>query len=299
VLGSTATGKTRFAAKLTGRLNGEIISADSRQVYRRMDIGTGKDYNDYIVEGKTIPVHLIDIVEPGYEYNVYEYQADFIRVFNELLSSGKLPVLCGGSGLYLEAVLRGYRLINVPVNNQLRKTLEKKSLQELTDLLKSLKSIHNITDLVTRKRLVRAIEIESYYLENPEIKKDYPDLNPFIIGISCDRDSRRERITARLKERLEKGMIDEVARLIKGGISFDKMIYYGLEYKYIAQYLKGDLEYDEMFTHLNIAIHQFAKRQTTWFRRMERNGIKIHWLDANLPDEQKLEMTCELLRASE
>jgi tRNA dimethylallyltransferase len=299
VLGSTATGKTRFAAKLTGRLNGEIISADSRQVYRRMDIGTGKDYNDYIVEGKTIPVHLIDIVEPGYEYNVYEYQADFIRVFNELLSSGKLPVLCGGSGLYLEAVLRGYRLINVPVNNQLRKTLEKKSLQELTDLLKSLKSIHNITDLVTRKRLVRAIEIGSYYHENPEIKKDYPDLNPFIIGISCDRDSRRERITARLKERLEKGMIDEVARLIKGGISFDKMIYYGLEYKYIAQYLKGDLEYDEMFTHLNIAIHQFAKRQTTWFRRMERNGIKIHWLDANLPDEQKLEMTCELLRASE
>ncbi len=299
VLGPTATGKTRFAAKLAGRLNGEIISADSRQVYRCMDIGTGKDYNDYIVEGKTIPVHLIDIVEPGYEYNVYEYQADFIRVFNELLSSGKLPILCGGSGLYLEAVLRGYRLINVPVNNQLRNTLEKKSLQELTDLLKSLKSIHNITDLVTRKRLVRAIEIESYYRENPEINKDYPDLNPFIIGISCDRDSRRERITVRLKERLEKGMIDEVARLIKGGISFDKMIYYGLEYKYIAQYLKGDLEYDEMFANLNIAIHQFAKRQMTWFRRMERNGMKIHWLDANLPDEQKLEMTCELLRASE
>jgi tRNA dimethylallyltransferase len=210
VLGPTATGKTRFTAKLAGRLNGEIISADSRQVYRCMDIGTGKDYNDYIVEGKTIPVHLIDIVEPGYEYNVYEYQADFIRIFNKLLSSGKLPILCGGSGLYLEAVLRGYRLINVPVNNQLRKTLEKKSLQELTDLLKSLKSIHNITDLVTRKRLVRAIEIESYYLENPEINKDYPDLNPFIIGIYCDRDSRRERITARLKERLEKGMIDEV-----------------------------------------------------------------------------------------
>jgi len=299
VLGPTATGKTRFAAKLAGRLNGEIISADSRQVYRCMDIGTGKDYNDYIVEGRTIPVHLIDIVQPGYEYNVYEYQSDFIRVFNELSSSGKLPILCGGSGLYLEAVLRGYRLINVPVNNQLRNTLEKKSLQELTDLLKSLKSIHNITDLVTRKRLVRAIEIESYYRKNPEINKDYPDLNPFIIGIYCDRDSRRERITARLKERLGKGMIDEVARLIKGGISFDKMIYYGLEYKYIAQYLKGDLDYDEMFANLNIAIHQFAKRQMTWFRRMERNGIKIHWLDVNLPDEQKLEMTCELLMASE
>jgi len=299
VLGPTATGKTRFAAKLACILNGEIISADSRQVYRCMDIGTGKDYNDYIVEGKSIPVHLIDIVEPGYEYNIYEYQADFIVVFNELLSCGKLPILCGGSGLYLEAVLRGYRLINVPVNNQLRKKLEKKSFEEMADLLKSLKSIHNITDLVPRKRLVRAIEIESYYRKNPEIKKDYPDLNPFIIGISCDPDSRREKITKRLKERLEKGMINEVARLIKGGISFDKMMYYGLEYKYIAQYLKGDFDYDEMFAHLNIAIHQFAKRQMTWFRRMERNGMKIHWLDANLPDEQKLEMTCELLRASE
>jgi tRNA dimethylallyltransferase len=299
VLGPTATGKTRFAAKLAGRLNGEIISADSRQVYRCMDIGTGKDYNDYLVEGRAVTVHLIDIVEPGYEYNVYEYQADFIRVFNEILSGEKLPVLCGGSGLYLEAVLRGYMLINVPVNNQLRKTLEKKSPEEITDLLKSWKSIHNITDLVTRKRLVRAVEIESFYRENQDIKKNYPELNPFIIGISCDRDSRRERITARLKERLKKGMIDEVAGLIKGGISFDKMMYYGLEYKYIAQYLKGDLDYDNMFARLNIAIHQFAKRQMTWFRRMERNGMKIHWLDANLPDEQKLEMTFELLKASE
>jgi tRNA dimethylallyltransferase len=299
VLGPTATGKTRFAAKLAGRLNGEIISADSRQVYRCMDIGTGKDYNDYIAEGRAIPVHLIDIAEPGYEYNVYEYQADFIRVFNELLSRKKLPVLCGGSGLYLEAVLKGYGLINVPVNNQLRKKLEKKSLEELTDLLKSLRSIHNITDLGSRKRLVRAIEIELYSRENPVINGDYPDLNPFIIGISCDRDSRRERITARLKERLAKGMIDEVARLIKSGISSDKMMYYGLEYKFIAQYLKGDFDYNEMFDHLNIAIHQFAKRQMTWFRRMERNGMKIHWLDANLPDEKKLEMTFELLKASE
>ena len=296
VLGPTATGKTRFAAKLADRLNGEIISADSRQVYKGMDIGTGKDYKDYLVAGKSIPVHLIDIVEPGYEYNVFEYQADFIRVFNEILSHDKLPVLCGGSGLYLEAVLKGYRLINVPLNEPLRKALEKKSMEEMTDMLKSRKTMHNITDLVTRKRLVRAIEIESFYHENPDVNQDYPDLKPFIIGISCDRDSRREKITKRLKERLNNGMIDEVAQLIQGGISFERMMYYGLEYKYIALYLKGDLTCDEMFTDLNIAIHQFAKRQMTWFRRMERNGLKINWLDANLGDDYKLDRIMELLQ---
>jgi len=296
ILGPTATGKTRFAAKLADRLNGEIISADSRQVYRLMDIGTGKDYKDYMVEGRSIPVHLVDIVEPGYEYNVFEYQADFVRVFNDILSRDKLPVLCGGSGLYLEAVLKGYRLINVPVNEPLRKGLEKKSIEELTNMLKSWKTIHNITDLVTRKRLVRAIEIESFCLENPYVKQDYPDLKPFIIGISCDRDSRREKITKRLRERLDNGMIDEAARLIQHGVSFEKMMYYGLEYKYIALYLNGDLTYDEMFNDLNIAIHQFAKRQMTWFRRMERNGLKIHWLDANEADENKLSRIPELLQ---
>jgi tRNA dimethylallyltransferase len=296
VLGPTATGKTRFAAKLAGRLHGEIISADSRQVYKHMNIGTGKDYTDYIVNGISIPVHLIDIAEPGYEYNVFEYQADFIRVFNEISSHKKLPLLCGGSGLYLEAVLKGYRLIDVPVNEPLRKDLEKKSMEEMTDILRSWKAIHNITDLVTRKRLVRAIEIESYYHGNPDVKKDFPHLKPFIIGISCDRDSRRERITNRLKERLNNGMIEEVAQLIKSGISYEKMMYYGLEYKYITLYLKGDLTYDEMFTDLNVAIHQFAKRQMTWFRRMERNGLKIHWLDANLDDEYKLNRTLELLQ---
>jgi tRNA dimethylallyltransferase len=296
VLGPTASGKTRFAALMADRLKGEIISADSRQVYRGMDIGTGKDYADYIVEGKPVPAHLIDIAEPGYEYNVFEYQSDFIRVFNEILSRKKLPVLCGGSGLYLEAVLKGYRLINVPVNLQFRKTLENKSPEELADLLKSWKSVHNISDLASRKRIIRALEIESYYRTSPEIKQDYPELNPLITGIFCDRDLRRGRITARLKERLENGMIDEVERLMKKGISFEKMMYYGLEYKFIAQYLKGELDYNEMFTGLNIAIHQFSKRQMTWFRRMERGGMKIHWLDASLPDEKKVEKTLELLK---
>jgi tRNA dimethylallyltransferase len=217
-------------------------------------------------------------------------------VFNEILSRKKLPVLCGGSGLYLEAVLKGYRLINVPVNLQFRKTLENKSPEELADLLKSWKSVHNISDLASRKRIIRALEIESYYRTSPEIKQDYPELNPLITGIFCDRDLRRGRITARLKERLENGMIDEVERLMKNGISFEKMMYYGLEYKFIAQYLKGELDYNEMFTGLNIAIHQFSKRQMTWFRRMERGGMKIHWLDARLPDEKKVEKTLELLK---
>jgi tRNA dimethylallyltransferase len=296
VLGPTATGKTCFAAKLADRLNGEIISADSRQVYKRMDIGTGKDYNDYIVAGKSIPVHLIDIVEPGYEYNVFEYQSDFVKVYNEISSRGKIPVLCGGSGLYLEAVLKGYRLINVPVNETLRMELEKKSMEEMAAMLRSFKTVHNISDLVTRKRLVRAIEIESFYLENPDFRQDYPDLKPFIIGISCDRESRRERITKRLIQRLNNGMIEEAERLIRDGISLEKMMYYGLEYKYIALFLKGELTYDEMFTDLNVAIHQFAKRQMTWFRRMERNGIKIHWIDANQADEHKLNKTLELLQ---
>lgn len=296
VLGPTATGKTRFAAKLASRLNGEIISADSRQVYRRMNIGTGKDYSDYIVGGKSIPVHLIDIAEPGYEYNVFEYQADFVRIFNDVSGRKKLPVLCGGSGLYLEAVLKGYRLINVPFNEPLRIELEKKSMEEMKDILRSWKSVHNVTDLSTRKRLIRAIEIESFYTKNPDVRQDYPDLKPFIIGISCDRDSRRGKITHRLKERLNTGMIEEVSQLIKSGISFEKMVYYGLEYKYIALYLKGDLTYEKMVNDLDIAIHQFAKRQMTWFRRMEKHGLKIHWIDANQADEYKLERTLELLQ---
>jgi tRNA dimethylallyltransferase len=296
ILGPTATGKTRFAGLLADRMHGEIISADSRQVYKTMNIGTGKDYNDYRVGEKSIPVHLIDIVEPGYEYNVFEYQADFVRVFKEISSRGSLPLLCGGSGLYLEAVLKGYRLINVPVNEPLRKDLENKSMEELAEILKSFKTLHNITDIGTRKRLLRAIEIESYYRENPDMSQDYPRLNPFIIGISGDRAARRERITKRLKERLDHGMIEEAERLLRDGISYEKMVYYGLEYKYLALYLKGDISYNEMFTRLNTAIHQFAKRQMTWFRRMERNGFKIHWLDISQDDEEKLKKTFEWLQ---
>jgi tRNA dimethylallyltransferase len=295
VLGPTASGKTRFAAVLASRLNGEIISADSRQVYRGMDIGTGKDYKDYIVEGKTVTAHLLDIVEPGYEYNIFEYQADFVRVFNEIVSRGKIPVLCGGSGLYIEAVLKGYRLINVPEDPRLRKSFENKSDEELADLLKSWKPVHNTTDLVSRKRLIRALEIESFYRIYKDSRIDYPELNPLITGILCDRDVRRERITVRLKERLENGMIEEVEQLIRKGISYEKLIYYGLEYKYIARYLKGEIAYNEMVTGLNIAINQFAKRQMTWFRRMERGGIKIHWIDAGLPDDEKVKLIMEWL----
>jgi tRNA dimethylallyltransferase len=295
VLGPTASGKTRFAAVLASRLNGEIISADSRQVYRGMDIGTGKDYKDYIVEGKTVTAHLLDIVEPGYEYNIFEYQADFVRVFNEIVSRGKIPVLCGGSGLYIEAVLKGYRLINVPEDPRLRKSFENKSDEELADLLKSWKPVHNTTDLVSRKRLIRALEIESFYRIYKDSRIHYPELNPLITGILCDRDVRRERIAVRLKERLENGMIEEVEQLIRKGISYEKLIYYGLEYKYIARYLKGELAYNEMVAGLNIAINQFAKRQMTWFRRMERGGIKIHWIDAGLPDDEKVKLIMEWL----
>ena len=221
VLGPTASGKTRFAAILASRLNGEILSADSRQVYRGMDIGTGKDYNDYIVEGKRVTAHLLDIVEPGYEYNVFEYQADFVRVFNEIVTRKKMPVLCGGSGLYLEAVLKGFRLINVPVDQHLRKSFENKPDEELTVLLKSWKPVHNITDLTSRKRLIRALEIESYYRTHKDTRRDYPELNPLITGILCNRDVRRDRIKARLKERLENGMIEEVEQLIRKGVSYE------------------------------------------------------------------------------
>ena len=297
VLGPTAVGKTRFAALLSARLNGEIISADSRQVYRGMDIATGKDYDDYIVDGKVVPVHLVDIADPGYEYNVYEYQNDFISTFNEITSRKKMPVLCGGSGLYLEAVLKGYKLIQVPVDRDRRKQFEQMSDEELADLLASFKELHNISDTSSRKRLVRAVEIAEYYQANPSKSSGYPDLTPLVIGLSADRDLRRQRITERLKFRLENGMIDEAKKLIEQGLSYEKMIYYGLEYKYLAFYLKGDISYDEMFTQLNTAIHRFAKRQMTWFRRMEREGINIKWIDSGSPDDEKLILALNLLKS--
>ena len=289
VLGPTASGKTAFAAHLADEFNGEVISADSRQVYKKMDIGTGKDYGDYQVGDHHIPCHLIDIVDPGNKYNVYEYQKDFLEVYQVLKRKGKLPVLCGGSGLYIEAVLKAYKLIHVPPDDELRKSLYGKTLSELRNILLSYRqNLHNTTDLTSVKRAVRAIEIAKYYSEHPEINLEYPDIKPFILGVAFDRPTQRLRITKRLKERLEGGMIEEVEHLMKSGLSSSDLEYYGLEYKYVVKYLIGELSYQQMFEQLNTAIHQFAKRQMTWFRRMERNGMKIHWIDGYLPMEDKL-----------
>lgn len=296
ILGPTASGKTSLAAQLAARLNGEVISADSRQVYRGMDIGTGKDMADYIVNGHPVPVHLVDIVDAGYQYNVYEYQRDFLQVWNDLQRRGKFPVLCGGSGLYLEAVLDNYRLIQVPVDEDLRASLEGKSLEELTQILSELKpQMHNVTDVDTERRAVRAIEIERYYLAHPEKDAPMPELRSLVIGIKYDRLSRRKRISQRLHQRLNEGMVEEVKKLLLSGLSVDDLVYYGLEYKYITYYLEGELLYDEMTEKLNTAIHQFAKRQMTWFRRMERQGTEIHWLDGYMPTEEKIERVMALL----
>jgi len=296
ILGPTASGKTQLAAHLAARLNGEVISADSRQVYRGMDIGTGKDMADYMVDGKMVPVHLIDIVDAGYQYNVYEYQRDFQEVYHDLQNRGKFPVLCGGSGLYLEAVLNNYRLIQVPVNEELRQKLEGKTLDELTEILKSYKSrLHNITDVENERRAIRAIEIEDFYATHAENNSPMPKLNSLVVGVKFDRLSRRKRITQRLHQRLNEGMVEEVKKLLDTGLKPDDLMYYGLEYKYITQYLMGDLTYDSMVEKLNTAIHQFAKRQMTWFRRMERQGTVIYWLDGYQPLEGKIERVMELL----
>ncbi len=295
ILGPTASGKTPLAAALASRLDSEIISADSRQVYRGMDLGTGKDLADYTVAGKTIPYHLIDIVDPGYKYNVFEYQRDFLQSYQSVRERGKLPILCGGTGLYLEAVLKGYRLIPVPENPELRNRLSDKSLDELTRILSSYKKLHNSTDVDTVKRAIRAIEIEEYYLTQDVEERSFPTINSLIIGVDIDRELRREKITRRLKQRLDEGMVDEVRQLIAGGVSPDDLIYYGLEYKYLTLYAIGELTFEEMFHQLEIAIHQFAKRQMTWFRGMERRGFTIHWIDASLPMEQKVDSILNLL----
>jgi tRNA dimethylallyltransferase len=289
ILGPTASGKTGVAANVALALNGEVISADSRQVYRGMDLGTGKDYADYIVDGQQIPYHLIDIVDAGYEYNVFEYQKDFLKVFDDISSREKLPVMCGGSGLYLEAVLKNYKLIQVPLNEILRKNLEGKSLDELTEILKNYKSeLHNQTDIENEKRAIRAIEIEEYYLTHPEINIGMPDIRSLVVGVQFDRQTRRKRITSRLRQRLREGMLDEVQRLLDSGLTPEQLTYYGLEYKFMTQHLTGELTYQEMFDGLNVAIHQFAKRQMTWFRRMEKQGIEIRWLDGFMPLEEKV-----------
>lgn len=296
VLGPTATGKTGLAAHLAARINGEIISADSRQIYRGMDLGTGKDYADYFVEGVEIPSHLVDIEDAGVHYNVFRFQTDFIRVFNEIKSHDKFPVLCGGSGLYIEAVLKNYRLIEVPPNRELRKELEGRSLEELTEILKNLKpKLHNHTDVETDRRAVRAIEIEKYYAENPEFDTSFPEINSLNIGINFDRELRRQRISTRLKQRFDEGMLNEVQKLLDSGLTPEQLIYYGLEYKYLTLHLTGELSYNEMFRQLEIAIHQFAKRQMTWFRGMEKRGTKIHWIDGHLEMEGKVEEILKLL----
>lgn len=295
ILGPTASGKTPLAAALTARLRTEIISGDSRQVYRRMDLGTGKDLADYVVEGYRVPYHLIDIAEPGYKYNVFEFQRDFLKAYEDMRSRGLLPVLCGGTGMYLESVLKGYRLLPVPENPELREKLAGKSLEELTAILASYKKLHNTTDVDTAKRAIRAIEIEEYYLHQPVEAREFPDIRSLIIGVDIDRDLRREKISRRLKQRLDEGMVDEVRALIDGGIHPDDLIYYGLEYKYLTLYVTGQMTYDEMYHQLEIAIHQFAKRQMTWFRGMERRGFTIHWIDATRPMEEKVNEIIGLL----
>ena len=296
IIGPTASGKTALAAQVAYRLGTEIISGDSRQVYRRMDLGTGKDLGDYVVQGVLVPYHLIDIREPGTKYNVFEYQHDFHEAFAAIRAKGKVPVLCGGTGMYIEAVLKGYKLLDVPQNPALRESLKGKSLAELEQILASYKTLHNKTDVDSAQRAIRAIEIEEYYQTQAPDKHEYESIDSLIIGLDIDREARRAKISHRLRERLKEGMVDEVRALLESGIPAEDLIYYGLEYKYLTQYVIGQLDYDEMVRLLEIAIHQFAKRQMTWFRGMERRGFEIHWIDASLPMEEKVQQVMNLIR---
>lgn len=300
ILGPTACGKTSLATALAAEIGGEIISADSRQVYRRMDIGTGKDLADYVVDGKHIPYYIIDIAEPGTKYNLFQYQQDFNNAYNDIRNRGAQPILCGGTGLYIEAVLKGYELAPVSKNKELRARLEGKSLEELTVMLEELKrrngnKMHNRTDVDTAQRAIRAIEIETAISEGvttgETVMKPQPSL---IIGVDIDRDERRRKITKRLRQRLDEGMVDEIRGIMDSGVSADDLIYYGLEYKYVTEYVIGKTSFDEMFRQLEIAIHQFAKRQMTWFRGMERRGFEINWIDTNLPMAEKIKRIREL-----
>ena len=302
ILGPTASGKTSLAAHLAYEIDAEIISADSRQVYRGMTIGTGKDLEDYMIKYRQIPYHLIDICEPGTKYNLFRYQEDFIKVYADMMQRGKQAILCGGTGLYIESVLKGYHLSPVPQNQALRDALADKSLEELTEMLKRLKQqsgsmMHNKTDVDSCQRTIRAIEIETYNLEHPTEDRTFPTIESIIIGVAIDRDARRAKISGRLQKRLDSGMIDEVKGLLNSGIPAADLIYYGLEYKYITEYIIGKIGFEEMFRRLEIAIHQFAKRQMTWFRGMERRGFTIHWVDALLPMEEKVGMIKELINA--
>ena len=300
ILGPTASGKTPLAASLAREIGGEIISADSRQVYRRMDIGTGKDLEDY----GDVPYHLIDIAEPGTKYNLFQYQQDFFDAYHNIIGRGKTPILCGGTGLYIEAVLKGYKLSPVPQNPELRKNLEDKTLDELTQILVGLKqqngsNMHNKTDVDSCQRAIRAIEIETYNLHHPVPRRELPPVDSVIIGVNIDREVRRQKITNRLKARLEGGMVDEVRGLLDEGIPAEDLIYYGLEYKFVTEYVTGQTTYDEMFQRLEIAIHQFAKRQMTWFRGMERRGFTIHWIDALQPMDEKVKAIIQITQNNE
>ena len=295
ILGPTACGKTKLAVALADRIGGEILSADSRQVYRGMDIGTGKDLADYEINGHRIPYHLIDIAEPGSKYNVYEFQGDFLKAYKDVVSRGVQPIMCGGTGLYLESVLRGYRLIPVPENPELRKSLEGKSLAELTEILKGYKTLHNTTDVDTCKRAIRAIEIEECYRNTPVEAGAFPTLRSLNIGVDISRDLRRELISSRLEKRINEGMVDEIKGLLDRGVPAEDLIYYGLEYKYVTLYVTGQLEYKYLLQELEVAIHQFAKRQMTWFRGMERRGIHIEWIPFEWSMDQKVDRIVELM----
>lgn len=298
VIGPTASGKTAFAAHLADRIHGEIISADSRQVYRRMDLGTGKDYEDYRVGTRIIPFHLVDIAEPGYKYSVYEFRRDFLNVWNNIRSRGRMPVMCGGSAMYIHAVTRQYRLDEVPENHDLRAGLAEKSLDELSLMLSKMKPLHNKTDIDTREHAIRAIEIETFYNENQPGQR-IPELKNVFIGIIYDRETERTRITQRLQQRLDQGLTEEVKELLEAGIPPESLIYYGLEYKFLTQYLLGQIDFETMKNQLNTAIHQFSKRQRTWFRKMEREGSVIHWIDGHLPMEEKINLALGWIRAAQ
>lgn len=298
ITGPTASGKTSLAVEIAKNVNGEIISADSRQVYRGMNLGTGKDYDDYFIDGRYVPCHLIDIADPGYKYNVFEYQRDFLKVYSSLKERKVFPVVCGGSGLYADSIISGYKMFEVPPDSGLRIELEKKTIGELRDILSTYRKLHNITDIDTKKRVIRAIEIEHFNRNIGKNNIEFPEVRSLVVGIMFDREMRRRRITERLNQRLKSGMVEEVKHLIETGVSAETLIYYGLEYKYITHYLTGKLLYDDMVRDLEIAIHQFAKRQMTWFRGMERRGIKINWLDGNMPISEKVGIVMELLKAS-
>ncbi len=295
ILGPTASGKTPFGAALAHALDTEIISADSRQIYRSMDIGTGKDLQDYVVNGKQVPHHLIDICDPGYKFNVFEYQHAFFDAYQAMKQRNKLPILCGGTGMYIESVLKGYKLLSVPENSTLRESLAAKSLVELEEVLASYKTLHNKTDVDTVKRAIRAIEIEEYYKTAAPESNEFAPLNSLIIGVDVDRELRRSKISKRLRARLDEGMVDEVRGILASGVPPESLIYYGLEYKYLTLYCIGELSFDKMVEQLEIAIHQFAKRQMTWFRGMERRGFTIHWIDALMPLEDKIAHVKQLL----